>query len=146
MLALVTLVAACGSSYTKQDFIARANGICTSALRQTRAIAPAAGTPQSNRALAAYLSQALPIAQSEADQLRALRLPPGTAAEKAALLRYFSALSAQVAAIKQLKSAAARGDAQGVAAAKAALSANPATSLAAKYGLRSCGTPGGTAA
>ena len=145
-LAVAALVVACGGSYTKQDFIARANGICTSALRQTRAIAPAAGAPTSSRALATYLSQALPVVQSEAGQLRALRPPPGTAAEKAALARYFSALTAQVEAIRQLKNAAARDDAQGVAAAKVALGANSATSLAAKYGLRACGVPGGTAA
>lgn len=145
-MAVAFLVAACGGSYTKQDFIARANGICTSAVRQTRAIAPAVGAPQSNRALAAYLSQALPIVQAEAKQLRALRLPPGSAGEKAALARYFAALRSQVAAVKQLRNAAARGDAQGVAAARAALGANAATSLAAKYGLHACGTPGGTAA
>ena len=144
-IAVVALVGACGGSYSKQDFIARANGICTSALRQTRAIAPAVAS-QSNQALAAYLSQALPIVESEAQQLRALRLPPGTANEKAALARYFAALTVQVATIKQLRNAAARGDAQGVAAAKAALGANPATSLAAQYGLRACGIPGGTAA
>jgi hypothetical protein len=143
-LALVALVAACGGSYTKQDFVARANAICADALRQTRAIPPPTGA-QNNRSLAAYLAQVLPIAQSEASQLRALRSPPGTAREKALLARYFSASTQQVAAIRQLKAAAARGDAQGVAEAEALLRASPVTALATRYGLRSCGTPGSTA-
>jgi hypothetical protein len=144
LITLTLLVAGCGSSYSRQDFVDRANGICANAVRQTRAI-PSSGAPQKNRALAEYLTQALPIAQSEADQLRALRRPPGTDREKAALTKYFSALTQQVTAIRRLKTAAAGGDSQGVAIAEAALTATQASSLAAKYGLRSCANPGATA-
>ena len=96
--AITVAVTACGGSYTKQDFVARANGICTDTLGQTRAIAPT-GAPADNRALAAYLRRVLPILQQEAGQLRALRRPPGSD-DKAALERYLSALDGQVAATK----------------------------------------------
>ena len=136
---------ACGTSYTRQDFVDRANGICTNALSQTRAIAPA-GAPQSNRALATYLRRVLPIAQREASQLRALRRPPGSDADKAALARYLSALDDEVAVTKRLRDAAARGDGDGVSAAETDLQSNQAEALAAKYGLKSCAAPGSTAA
>jgi hypothetical protein len=144
LITLALLVAGCGGSYTKQDFVDRANAICASALRQTRAISPPSA-PQKNRALAEYLTQALPIVQSEADQLRGLRRPPGTDRDRAALTRYLAALTQQVTAIRRLKTAAVGGDSQGVATAEAALSATQVSPLAASYGLRSCATPGGTA-
>jgi hypothetical protein len=144
LAAVAVGLAGCGSSYTKQDFVARANGICTDTLGQTRAIAPA-GAPQSNRALAAYLRQVLPILQQEATQLRALRRPPGSDADKAALDRYLSALDGQVAATKRLRDAAARNDGDGVSAAESDLQASQAASLAARYGLKSCAAPGSTA-
>lgn len=136
---------ACGSSYTRQDFVDRANGICTDALAQTRAIAPA-GAPQSNRALATYLRQVLPIVQHEASQLRALRRPPGSEADKTALTHYLAALDGEVVATKRLRDAAARGDGDGVSAAETDLQSNQAEALAAKYGLKSCAAPGSTAA
>jgi hypothetical protein len=138
-------LAACGSSYTKQNFVDRANGICTDALAQTRAIAPT-GAPESNRALAAYLRRVLPIVQQEASQLRALRRPPGSDADNAALDRYLSALDGEVAATKRLRDAAARGDGDGVSAAENDLQSSEAASLAARYGLKSCASPGSTAA
>jgi hypothetical protein len=144
LAAVAVGLAGCGSSYTKQDFVARANGICTDTLGQTRAIAPA-GAPQSNRALAAYLRQVLPILQQEATQLRALRRPSGSDADKASLDRYFSALDGQVAATKRLRDAAARNDGDGVSAAESDLQASQAASLAARYGLKSCAAPGSTA-
>ncbi len=137
-------LAACGSSYTRQDFVDRANGICTDALGQTRAIAPS-GAPQSNQALAAYLRRVLPVVQQEASQLRALRRPPGSDADKAVLDRYLSAFDGQVAATKRLRDAAARGDDDGVSAAENDLQSNQAAALAAKFGLKSCSTPGSTA-
>lgn len=137
-LALVALVAACGGGgYTKSDFVARANAICASSLRQTRAIAP--GTP-----LAAYLTAVVPVVQSEADQLRALRFPPGTARDRATLSSYLAAIAQVAADYRQLEAAAKRGDSQAVSDLEATLRASPAATLAAGYGLRSCGTPGST--
>jgi uncharacterized lipoprotein YmbA len=143
-LALAVVLAGCGSSTpTKHDFVARANAICAGTLRQTRAI----GAPTSAGAgLAAYLAKAVPLVQSEADQLRALKRPTDTARDRQTLTQYFSALDQVVAAYRRLETAARRGDAAGVATVEASLRANPVTTLAARYGMRSCGTPGATAA
>ena len=148
MLALA-VVGCGGSSYTKTDFIARADAICAGALRQTRSIAPVgaaqAGSGQ-DRALAAYLNGVVPVLESEASQLRALRRPPGTTHEQTTLNRYFAALTQTVTYYKHLAAAAKQGDDQAVADAEAALGASPVYSLAAGYGLGSCGTPGATTA
>jgi hypothetical protein len=136
---LALAVAGCGgSSYTKRDFVARADAICASALRQTRSIAP--GT-----ALAAYLSAYVPVLEAEDTQLRALRRPPGTAHDRATLDRYYAALSQTVAEYRQLTAAVKSGDDQAVTNAEAALGASPVYTLATSYGLSSCGTPGSTA-
>jgi hypothetical protein len=150
LFVLVLVLAGCGGSgYTKSDFIARADAICAGAVRQTRSIAPPgaaqAGSGQDG-ALAAYLSNVVPVLENEASQLRALRRPPGNAGELATLNRWYSALAQSVMHYKELAAAARRGDDQSVADAEAALGASPVYSLAASYGLRSCGTPGATVA
>jgi hypothetical protein len=149
-LAVGSIAAGCGAGgYTKQDFVARANAICTTALRQTRSITPPRGA-QAGRgqdaALTAYLNGVVPVLETEASQLRALPRPPGNATEQAALKRYLAAVSQTVASYKQLAAAAKRGDDQAVATAEAALGASPVYTLATSYGLRSCGTPGATTA
>ncbi len=144
---LTALLAGCGgSSYTKSDFIARADGICTSTLRQTRALVPPASTSRPGGAQAAYLAEVVPLVQSEADQLRALKRPSGNPHDRATLSAYFTALGAVVAAYRQLVAAARRGDAQTVADLEATLRASPVAELAASYGLRSCGAAGSTSA
>jgi hypothetical protein len=147
---VASIAAGCGGSgYTKQDFIARANAICTNALRQTRSITPPSGaqaSPGQDAALISYLSSVVPVLDSEASQLRALPRPPGDASEQAALKHYLAAVSQTVAYYKQLAAAAKRGDDQAVASAEAALGASPVYTLATNYGLRSCGTPGATTA
>lgn len=145
LLALTVVVAGCGGSgYTKSDFIARADAICTSTLRQARAITPPASTSQPGGALAAYLGQLVPLVQSEAKQLRALKRPPGNAHEAATLTAYYGALAQIVANYRQLEAAASRGDTQTVTDIEATLRANPGAGLAASYGLQTCGTPGST--
>jgi hypothetical protein len=150
LLTLTTLVAGCGgSSYTRRDFVARADAICTSAVRQTRSIAPPSFTRPAARqlsALADYLAAVLPVVQSEAAQLRALRRPTHDAPAGATLGRYLAAVAQAASDYRALAAAAKRGDAQGVASAEAALRASPVASLAAGYGLRSCGVPGATGA
>jgi hypothetical protein len=148
--ALAALAAGCGATYTKQDFIARADAICASALRQTRAITP---PPELDVArgqmseLSDYLGAVVPIARSEATSLLALRRPSkDDAHDRATLSSYLSAVSQQVSDYDQLASAAMRGDPAGVASAEAQLRASPAASLAASYGLHECDTPGSTAA
>ncbi len=138
-MATAALIAGCGSSYTKSDFIARADAICASALRQTRSVAP-------STALGEYVGAVLPIVQGEATQLRALKPPPEDARDRAALTQYFGALAQEVENYRKLAAAAKRGDGQAETNAEAALRASPAASLATVYGLRACGTPGATTA
>ena len=137
--ATAVIAAGCGgSSYTKHDFIVRADAICANTLRQTRSIA-------SGSALSTYLSAYVPLLESEQTQLRALRRPPGTAHDQATLERYFAALSQTVAEYRHLAAAAKAGDDQAVANAESALGSSQVYSLATSYGMSSCGTPGSTA-
>jgi len=149
-LIVALLVAGCGGSgYTKGDFVARADAICAGALRQIRSVSPPgsaqAGSGQ-DATVTAYLSNVVPVLETEASQLRALRRPPGTKSDQAALARWYAALAHSVTSYQALAAAAKRGDDQGVADAEAALGASPVYSLAVSYGLRSCGTPGATTA
>ena len=146
VLTLAALAAGCGSgSYTKRDFVARADAICASTLQQTRAISPPSfshSAEQQLSALAGYLANVVPHVQSEADQLRALRRPTQDARDRAALARYLGALARAIVDYRELAAAAKRGDAQGVASAETALRSSPVASLAASYGLDSCAAPG----
>jgi hypothetical protein len=147
LLAVVVLVAGCGGSgYTKSDFIARADAICTSTLSRSRALTPPAPTSQPGGALAAYLGQLVPLVQSEADQLRALKRPPDNARDRAMLTSYYGALAQIVTNYRQLEAAAKSGDTQTVNDVEATLRASPIAVLATSYGLKSCGTPGSTTA
>ena len=138
------LLAGCGSTYTKHDFISRADGICASAIRRIRSVPPPAASDL--KALSGYLDRLLTIVESEASQLRALPRPPGSARDKATLGHYLTA-EAQVAAdYRQLAASARRGDTQAAASAEAALRTSPVAALAAGYGLRSCGQAGATVA
>lgn len=145
LLAAAAMVAGCGASgYTKSDFIARADAICTNTLSQTRALTPPSSTSQPSGDLAAYLGKLVPLVQSEAGQLRALKRPPENARDGATLTAYYQALAQNVQSYQQLEAAAKRGDTQTVTDGEAALRASPVAALAASYGLRSCGTPGST--
>jgi hypothetical protein len=149
LLIVGALLAGCGSSYTKHDFIASADAICASTVRQTRAIAPPSFTGSKSQQLkpvAAYLAAVLPLVQAEASRLRALRRPTGNARDRADLERYLRALAQAVGDYRDLAAAARRSDPQGVARAEADLRRIPVAALAATYGLRSCGTPGATVA
>jgi hypothetical protein len=145
-LTLAAILAACGGSYTKRDFVARADAICTSTLRETRSITPPSlsGGADAVGALAQDLDKLVPVVRSQAAQLRALKRPPGNASDRAALERYLGAVSEVATQYEQLGAAAERGDAQAVASAEAALRASPIASLAAAYGLSSCGSAAGT--
>lgn len=149
LVILALLPAACGgSSYTKGDFLARANAICASTVRRTRQVPPpssSTGAPGGLGGLAAYLDQVLPLVASESHQLSALPRPPASAHQRAALNRYLAAVAVSVRSYGALDSAAHRGDVQAVASSEAALRANPVSSLAAGYGLSSCGAPGSSA-
>jgi hypothetical protein len=148
LVVLAATLAGCGSSNKKSDFVARADAICVNAVRAVRSITPPATVgsgPQRLRALALYLGKLAPVVQSEASQIRALKRPSGSAAERAALDRYVGALARFASDYKQLAAAANRGDAAAVASGEAALRASPVAALATAYGLRSCGNAGTTA-
>lgn len=149
LFAFAALVGGCGGTITKRDFVARADAICATAVRDTRSIAPpgvAPGQQQQLRALGKYLAQLVPIVQSQATQIQALRRPAEDAHDRALLARFLAALAQIVSDYRKLAAAANRGDAPGVSSAEAALRANPVASLAAGYGLSTCGTSGATVA
>ncbi len=146
-LALAVLVG-CGS-YTKHDFIARADAICASTVRQTRLIPPPSFTSspaQRLRALAGYVTKVLPLVRTEATQLRALRRPSQSATEQASLTSFVAAFGEVVGDYERLATATSAGDRAGVARAEASLTASPVAALAARYGLRSCAAASSTSA
>jgi hypothetical protein len=69
--ACVAVTACGGHAATKKDVVARANGICITALRSMREIPPPAGTA----GLADYLAKVLPIVEKEAKDTKALPRP-----------------------------------------------------------------------
>jgi hypothetical protein len=149
-LAPTAIAAAClaatacgGHTVTKQDVIARANGICINALRAARSLPPPAGSAGSPAALAAYLDKLVPIVQQEATQTRAL---PRPAKDRAILDRYVAAVSAGANQYRALATAASGGDSAAVSHGLAALRASPAPALAAQYGLTRCNAAAGTGA
>ena len=148
LLMLAVLLGACGGSYTKKDFATSADAICANATRQTRAIPPPSftgGEAQQLGALGRYLSAVVPVLESEAAQIRALRRPAGDARDRAQLASYLGSLEQTVGDYRRLAAAATLGDAKGVADAQAALQAIPVAADARSYGLHTCGNPGSTA-
>jgi hypothetical protein len=146
VVAVAALLCGCGS-YTKADFIARADAICASAVRKARTVAPPSSgdsAAQRRSALAGYLAAVLPIVRSESSSLLDLRLPTQKPGQRAALAGYLRALTAAVGEYRELAAAAKRGDGAGVTSAEAALRVSKVGADAASYGLRSCATPGAT--
>jgi hypothetical protein len=142
----VAVIAGCGAQ-TKTDFVAQADAICASAVRELRSVVPpsSAGTPsQQRKAFADYLSHAALIVQAETAQLRAIRRPQQDGLQRAALAHYLAAMTRTVSGYQALASAAQSGNQRAIAAAESVLAADPVASLAAAYGLRSCATPGAT--
>jgi hypothetical protein len=145
---LTVLAAAClaaaacgGHTVTKKDVIARANGICITALRAARSLPPPAGGTGSPAALAGYLDKLVPIVDKEASQTRAL---PRPAQDRAVLNRYVAAVTAGARQYRALATAAKQGDAAAVTQGLAALRASPAAALAAQYGLTRCNASAST--
>jgi len=144
VVALVALiVTACGGhTVTKQDVIARGNAICAGAQRDLLATPSPAAGETSLPGLAEYLSAIMPILRREVSNLQAL---PRPAADRALLDRYVTAVASSGATYRTLAAAAGRGDQDAVNQALAQLAANPASSLAARYGLNQCAGASGTA-
>jgi hypothetical protein len=142
---LATALAGCGGAYTKHDFIARADAICASAVRQARSIPPPPSSAGQDSAVSSYLRSVIPIMRSETRQLRALK-PAGDTRDRATLARWLGALQRDISTYAALAAAAKRGDQQAVSSAEASLRASPTVSLASAYGLRACSAPGSTSA
>jgi hypothetical protein len=131
-------VAACGGhTVTKKEVIARANGICITALHAMREVPPPTGTAD----VSPYLAKVLPIVEKEARDTRAL---PRPTRDRALLDRYVAAVTATATQYRALAKAAANADGAAVAQGLAALRANPAPALAARYGLSRCNASAGT--
>jgi hypothetical protein len=145
---IVSVVAAgCGSSYTKADFIQRADGICTATTRVIRSLKPpqfAASSVLQRRSSVAYFVQAASIVNKEARQLSSLAVPPETAAQRRVRRHWLASVQASAAELKALAKATGTGDASAVTAADQKLAANPVVTLAAQYGAHACAGPGAT--
>ncbi len=141
-LVAVAATACGGSSATKKDVIARGNAICADAVRSVRAVAPPPAGSTSAAALSGYFQHLLPIVSKEVSQLRKL---PRPSTDTALLNRYIDAVIQAGATYKQLAAAAHRNDLTSVARDLSALRANPAQSLAQRYGMNQCAAATGTA-
>jgi hypothetical protein len=146
--AIVSVIAAgCGSSYTKADFVQRADGICTATTRVIRSLKPpefAASSALQRRSSVAYFVHAASIVDKEARQLSSLAVPPETAAQRRVRRRWLASVQASAAQLKALAKATGTGDTSGVTAANQKLAANPVVELAAQYGAHACAGPGAT--
>jgi hypothetical protein len=138
----VAATACGGHTATKQDVIARGNAICAGALRDLRATPYPTSGKTSVANLAAYMDAVLPIVQREVSNLRAL---PRPATDRPLLDRYVAAVSSSASTYRSLAKAARRGDQAGVNQALATLQANPAATLAGRYGISQCASAGSTA-
>lgn len=140
--AVCLAVTACGGhTVTKKEVIARANGICISALRAVRSVPAPAGGTGAPAALATYLDKVVPIVEKEASDTRAL---PRPAKDRVLLDRYIAAVSAGASQYRALETAAKNGNAEAVAHGLAALRLSPAPALAVQYGLNRCNASAGT--
>lgn len=149
MLCITALaITGCGS-YTKQDFVAQANAICSHTLQQLRALpAPsqAGGGRAQLLALGRYLTRAAPLVAAQADKLAKLQRPSASQAQRRLLNAYLAAEHQTALDYAALARAAGTGRAAAVAAAGVRLRSSPASGLATQYGLSECASPGATIA
>lgn len=137
----------CGSSYSKHDFIQRAEGICLSTTRAVRSLAPPefTGTAEQQRqSLGAYLARVSPLEQRQARRLSALPKPPGGRREQQLIERWLTAVHESADELSHLAGVARNGDASGVADARDQLAAVPVAHLATEVGAHACAGPGAT--
>ena len=124
----------------QEDVIARANGICINALRACPL--PAAAH---RRRLAGGAGRLSGQARTDRGE-RGVPYPRAAAAgkDRAILNRYVAAVTAAANQYRAVATAASKGDAAGVSQGLAALRVNPASALAARYGLVRCNASAGT--
>lgn len=141
---VVTCLVACGSSYTKADFVTRAEGICLTTTRAIRSLnSPSfTGTPAEQRvSLGGYLVKVARRVSSEARHLSSLRKPPGTRREARLLGRWLAAVRESGNELADLGTAAGTADPTTVARSTAALGRLQVVDLARDYGVRGCAGP-----
>jgi hypothetical protein len=139
------LVAACGSTYTRADFIRRADGICLSTTRALRSLTPPQFTGsavQQQLSLSRYLARVSPLVSAESRRLAGLPKPPGRPADAALLQRWLRAVHDSASDIHVLGDSERAGDPAFIAAARTALGALPVVKLASRYGMKACAGPG----
>lgn len=144
---LAVALAGCGSSYTRRDFVQRADGICLATTRAVRSLPSPAFTgtaEQQRRSLGRYLARVAPLVQKQARRLSALPRPPGGSHEQKSIGRWLTAAHESADLLAHLAYVARTGDASAVADADAQLAAVPVVHLAANVGARSCAGPGAT--
>ncbi len=141
------LVAGCGGSYTRADFIQRADGICTGTTRQIRLLRPpqfGATTVLERRSSARYLIDAAELVKQEARRLSALPRPPENASQRRLRSRWLAEVHSSATELLALASATSTDDAAAMSSAEGKLAANPVVKLAGEYGARACAGPGAT--
>jgi hypothetical protein len=141
------LIAGCGSSYSRADFVTRAEAICTSTLDAVRELTPpdqAGSRAARDASLAAYLEELVPLMRRQLRRLRALPPPPQTGAQARAVHAYTTALGGSIAQFTVLAGAARSGKGVLVTATEAALASGQLPRLAAASGLRTCSSSGAT--
>lgn len=144
-VAVVLAVSACGGGskkVTKGDFVARADAVCATTQAQVRSLPTGSG---SLAGTAKYFRSSAALLHTQAVQLRAIPRPKQAAANAKVLEQFLTATSQSAAIYRRIATAAANGDQGALTSAEAALGANPAPRLAARYGLRVCGTSSVTA-
>jgi hypothetical protein len=141
----VLILAGCGSSITKHDYVLRAEGVCNATLRSLRLLGQptlSGSTAARTASLAGYLDHAAPLVQTELRKLKGLPRPEQTPAQSRTLQRYLAALADTVEELQAVASAARSGNSQMVSAGQKSLATNSTSALAAAYGLRACSNPG----
>jgi len=129
------LLASCGGDDASDpEFVARADAICTDALRQINRLPQ----PQGNRELPELIRQSRPIVREELKRLRELEAPADEASRFDALL---AALSERAAALDDVAAAAGRRDAEAAQAGidRSAEASDRSDEIARDLGLEVCG-------
>ncbi len=140
------VIAGCGS-YTKADYVQRAEGICTSTLDAVRRLAPpdqSGSTAHRDSSLTAYLNRVLPLMQRQLKRLRALPRPSQSQIQERALNAYLAGLRSSVAQFIVLTAAARSSTAGVVNSIAASLATEQLSRLARAYGLKTCSSSGAT--
>jgi hypothetical protein len=134
-------LAGCGGhSATRKDVVTQANAICAGALRDVRATPPPSSTALS--AQVPYLARVAGIVAHESADLTKL---PRPTSQRPVLTQWLTAERQVARDYAALVAAARGGDRASATEALSAIAANPAPTLAGRYGAVQCAAAAGTA-